>query len=103
MCTFCVCHKVYGKGRDKKVAVAGMTLNMYEGQITALLGHNGAGKTTTMSLLTGKNFDDFYTLLLTKHSVGARYFLKNLDIPKLIYMHSIFKLVTKNEMYKIIG
>ena len=26
---------------------------MYEGQITALLGHNGAGKTTTMSVLTG--------------------------------------------------
>ncbi|KAH9498375.1 ATP-binding cassette sub- A member 3 [Bulinus truncatus] len=45
--------KVYGSGKDKKIAVAGMTLNMYEGQITALLGHNGAGKTTTMSLLTG--------------------------------------------------
>ena len=30
-----------------------MTLNMYEGQITVLLGHNGAGKTTTMSMLTG--------------------------------------------------
>ncbi|CAL1544560.1 unnamed protein product [Lymnaea stagnalis] len=46
--------KVYGKGKEKaKVAVAGMTLNMYEGQITALLGHNGAGKTTTMSMLTG--------------------------------------------------
>ena len=27
---------------------------MFEGQITALLGHNGAGKTTTMSMLTGK-------------------------------------------------
>ena len=27
---------------------------MYEGQITALLGHNGAGKTTTMSILTGQ-------------------------------------------------
>ena len=26
---------------------------MYEGQITALLGHNGAGKSTTMSILTG--------------------------------------------------
>ncbi|CAH1776854.1 unnamed protein product [Owenia fusiformis] len=37
----------------QKTAVAGMTLNMYEGQITALLGHNGAGKTTTMSMLTG--------------------------------------------------
>jgi ABC-type multidrug transport system ATPase subunit len=27
---------------------------MYEGGITALLGHNGAGKTTTMSMLTGR-------------------------------------------------
>ena len=26
---------------------------MYEGQITALLGHNGAGKTTTINILSG--------------------------------------------------
>lgn len=26
---------------------------MYEGQITALLGHNGAGKTTLIAALTG--------------------------------------------------
>ena len=31
----------------------GLTLNLYEGQITSFLGHNGAGKTTTMSILTG--------------------------------------------------
>ena len=37
----------------RRVAVDGLNLNMYEGQITALLGHNGAGKTTTISLLTG--------------------------------------------------
>ncbi|KAG8130416.1 hypothetical protein E2320_017030 [Naja naja] len=43
--------KVY---RDsKKLAVDGLTLNFYEGQITSFLGHNGAGKTTTMSILTG--------------------------------------------------
>lgn len=36
-----------------KVAVRNLTLKMYEGQITALLGHNGAGKTTTLSMLTG--------------------------------------------------
>ncbi|NWH57817.1 ABCA3 protein, partial [Geococcyx californianus] len=34
-------------------AVKDLTVNMYEGQITVLLGHNGAGKTTTLSMLTG--------------------------------------------------
>lgn len=36
-----------------KAAVQRLSLNMYEDQITVLLGHNGAGKTTTMSMLTG--------------------------------------------------
>ncbi|KAL5235297.1 hypothetical protein ACI65C_002707 [Semiaphis heraclei] len=34
-------------------AVNGVDLDLYKGQITALLGHNGAGKTTTMSIITG--------------------------------------------------
>ncbi|RLN95673.1 hypothetical protein BBJ28_00006496 [Nothophytophthora sp. Chile5] len=37
----------------RKVAVHGLNLKLYEGQITCLLGHNGAGKTTVMSMLTG--------------------------------------------------
>jgi len=41
------------KNFGDKWAVQSMNLNMYENQITALLGHNGAGKTTTMSMLTG--------------------------------------------------
>ncbi|XP_068671756.1 phospholipid-transporting ATPase ABCA3-like [Montipora foliosa] len=45
--------KVFSTEKGKKVAVNGVSLNMYEGQITALLGHNGAGKTTLMSMLTG--------------------------------------------------
>lgn len=36
-------------GRRKHIlAVKDLSLNFYEGQITAILGHNGAGKTTTM-------------------------------------------------------
>ncbi|XP_070191604.1 LOW QUALITY PROTEIN: phospholipid-transporting ATPase ABCA3-like [Littorina saxatilis] len=42
--------KEFGKN---KVAVNNVSLKMYEGQITVLLGHNGAGKTTTMFMLTG--------------------------------------------------
>jgi ABC-type multidrug transport system ATPase subunit len=42
------------KYKKNKIAVDNLSLNMYEGQITVLLGHNGAGKTTTMSMITGK-------------------------------------------------
>uniref|UniRef100_S4RP22 ABC transporter domain-containing protein n=1 Tax=Petromyzon marinus TaxID=7757 RepID=S4RP22_PETMA len=40
------------KGTDV-MALRGLSLNIYEGQITALLGHNGAGKTTLINILTG--------------------------------------------------
>uniref|UniRef100_A0A8C0FHU3 ATP binding cassette subfamily A member 3 n=1 Tax=Bubo bubo TaxID=30461 RepID=A0A8C0FHU3_BUBBB len=45
--------KVFKVGNKMKEAVKDLTVNMYEGQITVLLGHNGAGKTTTLSMLTG--------------------------------------------------
>ncbi|XP_055909470.1 phospholipid-transporting ATPase ABCA1-like isoform X2 [Eupeodes corollae] len=41
--------KVFGQRK----AVKDLSLNMYEDEITVLLGHNGAGKTTTISMLTG--------------------------------------------------
>ncbi|KAK1877293.1 ATP-binding cassette sub-family A member 3 [Dissostichus eleginoides] len=40
-------------GNKTRQAVRDLTLNMFEGQITVLLGHNGAGKSTTLSMLTG--------------------------------------------------
>ena len=50
---FAVVQSLFSR-RGKKLAVDGLNLNMYEGQITALLGHNGAGKTTAISILTGR-------------------------------------------------
>ncbi len=38
---------------NKKTAVNDVSLNIFSGQITVLLGHNGAGKTTTMNMITG--------------------------------------------------
>ena len=41
-------HNLRKKFKGGKVAVDGLTVNFYQGQITAFVGHNGAGKTTTM-------------------------------------------------------
>ncbi|XP_058465468.1 phospholipid-transporting ATPase ABCA3-like [Malaya genurostris] len=57
--------KVY----DRKVAVEGLDLNLYEDQITVLLGHNGAGKTTTMSMLTGMFSPSSGTAFVNDHDI----------------------------------
>jgi ATP-binding cassette subfamily A (ABC1) protein 3 len=41
------------KKYNTTVAVENLSMNIFENEITVLLGHNGAGKTTTMSILTG--------------------------------------------------
>uniref|UniRef100_A0A182TFV1 ABC transporter domain-containing protein n=1 Tax=Anopheles melas TaxID=34690 RepID=A0A182TFV1_9DIPT len=58
--------KVYS---NKKIAVEGLSFNMFEGQITALLGHNGAGKTTTMSMLTGMKRPSSGTAIIWGHDI----------------------------------
>ncbi|XP_076469399.1 phospholipid-transporting ATPase ABCA3-like [Babylonia areolata] len=62
----CNLTKRYSKG---KTAVDNLSLKMYEGQITVLLGHNGAGKTTTMSMLTGFIPPSGGTALVNGHDI----------------------------------
>lgn len=45
--------KVYGKGKDEKVAVDGISLTVPKGSFFGLLGPNGAGKSTTIHCITG--------------------------------------------------
>lgn len=44
-------YKIFDTTKGKKVAVDGLNLTMYSGQVTALLGHNGAGKVSIKKLL----------------------------------------------------
>ncbi|XP_021005007.1 ATP-binding cassette sub-family A member 17 isoform X2 [Mus caroli] len=46
-------YKVFYSGRSKRIAIRDLSMNLYKGQVTVLLGHNGAGKTTVCSVLTG--------------------------------------------------
>lgn len=41
------------KGSERKRALGGVHLDIYDGQIFGLLGHNGAGKSTTFNILAG--------------------------------------------------
>ena len=58
-------NKVFNSGKG----VHDMTFNIFEGQITALLGHNGAGKTTTMNLITGLYNPDSGVIKVNGHNI----------------------------------
>lgn len=45
--------KVYGRGKDEKVAVEDISLSVSRGSFFGLLGPNGAGKSTTIHCITG--------------------------------------------------
>ncbi|XP_013927815.1 PREDICTED: ATP-binding cassette sub-family A member 9-like isoform X2 [Thamnophis sirtalis] len=57
--------KTYKVGKTNTEALRGLSLDIYEGQITAILGHSGAGKTTLLNILGGlsKSTDGSATIL----------------------------------------
>ncbi|XP_020292793.1 ATP-binding cassette sub-family A member 5-like [Pseudomyrmex gracilis] len=63
-------YKSYHKCKRPEIkAVNGINLTIYEGQITAILGHNGAGKTTLFNILTGLTAPTTGTALIFGHDV----------------------------------
>ncbi|CAB3224165.1 unnamed protein product [Arctia plantaginis] len=60
--------KAYGD----QIAVNNLNLNIYNDQITVLLGHNGAGKTTTISMLTGNTEATFGTVNVVGYDMSTQ-------------------------------
>jgi len=102
--------KVYS---NSKVAVQGVTYNMYKGQIFALLGHNGAGKTSTINMITGLypstsgtvnvfGFDIHEDLDTIRKSLGVcpqhDVLFDDLTIQEHLELFAAFKGVSKNQI-----
>ncbi|XP_003997154.2 ATP-binding cassette sub-family A member 9 isoform X1 [Felis catus] len=63
--------KEYRKGNHEKVeALKGLVFDIYEGQITALLGHSGAGKTTLLNTLSGLSSPTSGSVTIYNHSLS---------------------------------
>nr|KAF6292048.1 ATP binding cassette subfamily A member 9 [Pipistrellus kuhlii] len=63
--------KEYKKGNHEKVeALKGLVFDIYEGQITALLGHSGAGKTTLLNILSGLSDPTSGSVTIYNHSLS---------------------------------
>ncbi|XP_006886316.1 PREDICTED: ATP-binding cassette sub-family A member 9-like [Elephantulus edwardii] len=59
------------KGKHGKVqALKGLTFDIYEGQITALLGHSGAGKTTLLNILSGMSLPTAGSSTIYDHTLS---------------------------------
>ncbi|KAF4012945.1 hypothetical protein G4228_003023 [Cervus hanglu yarkandensis] len=63
--------KAYGKGKHEKVeALKGLVFDVYEGQITGILGHSGAGKTTLLNILSGLSAPTSGSITIYNHSLS---------------------------------
>jgi len=62
--------KGFDTSTGRKMAVDGLNLTMFSGQITALLGHNGAGKSTTIAMLTGLTVPDGGSAMIEGYDIA---------------------------------
>nr|XP_056704743.1 ABC-type organic anion transporter ABCA8-like [Euleptes europaea] len=64
--------KTYEVKSMKTEALRGLSLNIYEGQITAILGHTGAGKTTLLNILCGLSNPSAGSATIFKYNITKR-------------------------------
>ncbi|XP_075374992.1 ATP-binding cassette sub-family A member 9-like [Mycteria americana] len=62
--------KIYKKKDKRTEALSGLSLNIYEGQITALLGHSGCGKTALLNVLSGFSKPSAGSAMIYNHKVS---------------------------------
>eukprot|EP00124_Ichthyophonus_hoferi_P000157 Ihof_evm21s5 gene=Ihof_evmTU21s5 len=92
--------KRYSNG---KLAVHDLSLNMYEGQITCLLGHNGAGKSTTMAMLTGLYEPTYGNAYINSYSIVTEIEKCRESLGLCPQVNTLFSALTVREQLRFFG
>ncbi|CAH1388719.1 unnamed protein product [Nezara viridula] len=95
-------YKKYGN----LTSVKNLSLNIYSGQITALLGHNGAGKTTTLSILSGMLSPTSGSAFYQGYDIftNLRKFRKDIGLcPQNNLLHPNLKVINQLIFYGMLG
>ncbi|KAF6026644.1 ABCA5 [Bugula neritina] len=107
--------KTYKTSSGPVDAVRGITLDIYENEITCILGHNGAGKTTLVNMLTGltpptegtaiiygKDIRDTYDMREIRKFTGLcpQYdvLVDNMTCKEHLYLYAALKGIKKSEV-----
>uniref|UniRef100_A0A8D2JAW2 ABC transporter domain-containing protein n=1 Tax=Varanus komodoensis TaxID=61221 RepID=A0A8D2JAW2_VARKO len=70
--------KTYKVKKMETEALRGLSLNIYEGQITAVLGHSGAGKTTLLNILSGLSQPSDGSTTICTYNISKREDMKQI-------------------------
>jgi ABC-type multidrug transport system ATPase subunit len=92
--------KVYSNG---KRAVNQISFNMYEDQITCLLGHNGAGKSSTMAMLTGMYEPTNGTALINGYDIRTQMPECRRSLGLCPQVNTLFEALTVEEHLRFFG
>uniref|UniRef100_A0A2I3RYX4 ATP binding cassette subfamily A member 9 n=1 Tax=Pan troglodytes TaxID=9598 RepID=A0A2I3RYX4_PANTR len=71
--------KEYAGKCEKVEALKGVVFDIYEGQITALLGHSGAGKTTLLNILSGLSVPTSGSVTVYNHTLSRMADIENIS------------------------
>ncbi|XP_005584853.3 ATP-binding cassette sub-family A member 9 isoform X1 [Macaca fascicularis] len=71
--------KEYAGKHEKVEVLRGVVFDIYEGQITALLGHSGAGKTTLLNILSGLSVPTSGSVTVYNHMLSGMADVENIS------------------------